>query len=147
MVLSEQRYSFTKLRKLTYVCMVGGTNLPPTIQTSPKFREFGLLYVCSVRFQQINFKLGNLTTHLKALFPLGLTDFPQLVHVKSLKKTLKGLLLLIHKIFLGTLALTFLISDIGLVSFEWNITSYVITKGKRTYKHFMIMKRKMEITT
>ena len=86
------------------------------------------LYVCSVRSQQINFKLGNLTTHLKALFPLGLTDFPQLVHVKSLKKTLKGLLLLIHKIFLGTLALTFLISDIGLVSFEWNITSY----GKKT---------------
>ena len=67
--------------------------------------------------------------------------------MSKVKKTLKGLLLLIHKIFLGTLALTFLISDIGLVSFEWNITSYVITKGKRTYKQFMIMKPKMEITT
>ena len=40
----------------------------------------------------------------------------------------QGLLLLIHKIFLRTLVLTFLISDIGLVSFEWNITSY----GKKT---------------
>ena len=28
-VLREQGYSFTKLRKFTEVCMVGGTNLPP----------------------------------------------------------------------------------------------------------------------
>ena len=46
MVLREQGYSFTKLRKFTDVCMVGGTNLPPPpppppiIQTSAKFREF-----------------------------------------------------------------------------------------------------------
>ena len=41
MVLSEQGYSFTKLRKFTYVCMAEGTNLPPpTIQTSAKFLEF-----------------------------------------------------------------------------------------------------------
>ena len=43
MVLSEQGYSFTKLRKFTYVCMAGGPNLPPpppTIQTSAKFLEF-----------------------------------------------------------------------------------------------------------
>ena len=37
----------------------------------------------SYMFVQFGFKLGNLTTHLKALFPQGLTDFPQLVHVKS----------------------------------------------------------------
>ena len=80
-----------------------------------------------VRFQQINFKLGNLTT-LKALFRQGLTDFPQLGHVKSLKKKLKGLLLIVYKTVLGTLALTFPISDIGLVRFDWYITSY----GKKT---------------
>ena len=39
MVLGEQGYSFTKLRKFTDVCMVGGTNLLPIIQTSAKFRE------------------------------------------------------------------------------------------------------------
>ena len=39
----------------------------------------------SYMFVQFGFKLGNLTTHLKALFPQGLTDFPQLVHVKSEK--------------------------------------------------------------
>ena len=44
MVLREQGYSFTKLRKFTDVFLVGGKNLPPPpppiIQTSAKFREF-----------------------------------------------------------------------------------------------------------
>ena len=49
----------------------------------------------------ITFIFGNFT-HIKALFPVALTDFPQLVHVKSWKncekvyKAMKGLLPLVH---------------------------------------------------
>ena len=46
--------------------------MPPTIQTSVKF----------------HFKLGNFT-NFTALFSVVLTDFPELVHVKSGKKNLK----------------------------------------------------------
>ena len=41
--------------------------------------------LCYVSFQQIVFKLGGNLTDLKALFPAKLTDFPELVHVKSWK--------------------------------------------------------------
>ena len=44
-----------------------------------------------MRFHQIALKLGNFT-HFKALFWVLSTDFPELVHVKSWKKTWKGLL-------------------------------------------------------
>ena len=39
-------------------------------------------------FQQIALKLGNFT-NFKALFSVASTDFPELVHVKSWKKTMK----------------------------------------------------------
>ena len=42
-----------------------------------------------VNFQQITFKIGTFS-NLKALFLAKLTDFPQLVHDKSGKKTWKG---------------------------------------------------------
>ena len=41
-----------------------------------------------IKFQQIALKLGNFT-HLKALFWVLSTDFPELVHVKSWKKNMK----------------------------------------------------------
>ena len=47
--------------------------------------------LCHVSFQQITFKLGGNLTDLKALFPAELTDFPELVHVKSWKNPWKGL--------------------------------------------------------
>ena len=38
------RYSSAKLRKFTDACMVGDKFVPPTIQTSVKFRDFEKVY-------------------------------------------------------------------------------------------------------
>ena len=48
----------SKSRKFTDVCMVGGTNLPPSIQTSVNFRNFpGLQCICR-QFRRIAFIVG-----------------------------------------------------------------------------------------
>ena len=71
-----------KSRNLRHFCMVGGTNLAPTrTNVLLNFCNFAELYLRSLtthHFQiwQFNFK---------ALFPVVLTDFPKLVHVKSWK--------------------------------------------------------------
>ena len=63
--------------------MVGGTNLlPPPPPNHTNFCQISRINLSNYIFVQfvfnkINFKLGNLT-HLKALFPPGLTDFPNL---------------------------------------------------------------------
>ena len=44
-VLSERRYSSTKLPNFTNVCMVGGTNLPLTIKKFVKFCDFEEVYL------------------------------------------------------------------------------------------------------
>ena len=54
-----------------------GKFVPPTIQTSVKFRDFEL--ICLREFQQIPFKLGNFT-NLKALFLI----FPNLSKSKDI---------------------------------------------------------------
>ena len=50
-----------------------GKFVPPSIQTSVKFRHFEECIFIS--FQQITFKLGNYT-NFKTLFPVVSTDFP-----------------------------------------------------------------------
>ena len=59
-VQSERRYWSTKSRNFPHVCLVGDTNMPPIIKPSVKFGEFAELYIFA-SFQQITFKLGNLT--------------------------------------------------------------------------------------
>ena len=51
-VLSEQRYSSRKLCKFTGVCMVVGSNFPPTIQTSVNSCNFEELTVSSTVFNK-----------------------------------------------------------------------------------------------
>ena len=85
-------YFFTKQRawNFTDVCMVGGTNLPLTIQVFVKFHDFKEVYLHKFSTKLMTFELGNFID-LKALFWVVLTDFPELVHVKSSKKPWKGL--------------------------------------------------------
>ena len=78
------------LQNFTDVCMVGGTNLPLTIQTFVKFLDFKEVYLHKFSTKLITFKLGNFI-NWKALFWVLSTDFPELVHVKSWKKPWKGL--------------------------------------------------------
>ena len=79
-VLSEQRYSSTELRKFTVwlivwfiYCMVVGSNLPPTIQTSVNFHNFKELYLRL--FSTNNFQTWRFFWYLKAL---GHLIFPNL---------------------------------------------------------------------
>ena len=85
-VLSEWRYSSTELHKFTDVCMVGGSNLPPTIQTSVNFHNFEELHLWL--FSANHFQ----TWWFFSLFKdAGSMDFPKPVHVKSWTKPWRGL--------------------------------------------------------
>ena len=64
---------------LPVVCIVGGTTLPPTIQTS----VFTTLWNYNfTRSRHIALRLCDIT-NFKVLFPVVSTDFPHLVLVKS----------------------------------------------------------------
>ena len=69
--------------------MMGGKFLPPPYKCLWNFVTLRSYFF--IIFQQITFKLGNFT-NFKVLFLVELTDFSELVHVKSWKKLWKGLL-------------------------------------------------------
>ena len=55
--------------------MVGGTNLPPTIQTSVNFSNFEGGSDIFTHLRRVTFKFGSFT-NIKPLFPVVTKDFP-----------------------------------------------------------------------
>ena len=69
----ERRYPIAKRRIFQTFVLQGHRHLPPTIQTSLKFRDFAELHL----LQQISFKLGKFA-NFKAIFPAVSMDISQL---------------------------------------------------------------------
>ena len=75
-LLKTNRYSFSKSRNFTDVCMVGGTNLPPLPPPPASCKRLQtLLNYIFARVRRFTFRFSNFT-NFKALIPVQSRDFP-----------------------------------------------------------------------